>query len=224
MNAISFTSIAQFRITIPIEKTMNRLTSLLVLSTMCFVGMSHSEGASIYDGKWWLSISKEERLGFFEGYATCYINDTDGKVRFTESRYAYEPRLTNYLKANPAEESTSVEQLLPKMATPPYAREVKRMAGEAETYAGKYGYLDGEFWRQSQAADRAGLVEGFLYCYSRHAKAPVGSFSDSASSYVKAISDWYGVRSDDPSEINPVRAGAAIPEVLFKFRDKNKQK
>jgi hypothetical protein len=198
---------------------MKRLTALLLLNT-CVAASFYTEASLNYDGRWWLSVSKEERHGFIEGYAGCYLNDTDGKVRFTESSYAYEPRLTEYLKKNPSAETIPIEESLWKMAMPPYAQTVKRMSGPAEEHKGKYGYLDGDYWRQSQNSERTGLIEGFLYCYSKHAKAPVGTFSRPASYYVNAISNWYGVKSDDPGEIDPARMGTKIPHSLFKFRDK----
>jgi YD repeat-containing protein len=174
----------------------------------------------IEDGRSWISATKEQRLGFFEGYAACYLNDAGGKIRFNESGYAYEPRLTDYLKKNPAEATKSIEELLWKMASPPYAQKIKRLRGEV--HKGKYGYLDGDHWRQAPS-ERLGLIEGFLYCYSRHAQSPIGTFSKPASYYVSAVSDWYGVEEDDPGEIAPSRMNAKIPDVLFKLRDKKSQ-
>lgn len=172
----------------------------------------------IEDGASWISVGKEQRLGFFEGYAACYINDTGGKIRFKESGYAYEPRLTDYIKKNPTEATKPIEELLWKMASPPYALKVKRLPG-GEVHKGTYGYLDGDYWRQAPS-ERSGLIQGFLYCYSRHAKSPIGTFSKPASYYVDAISNWYGVKEDDPGEITPSRTNTKIPTVLFEFRDK----
>jgi hypothetical protein len=203
---------------------MKRLPLSLILAVFLFGGVVKSaETAVMYDGKWWLSVSKEQRLGFFEGYATCYLNDTNGKVRFTESGYAYEPRLTSYLEQNPKENAASIEELLWKMATPLYAQSITRLPGSGEKSKGKYGYLDGDYWRQSKDVKRIGLIQGFLYCYSRSVKAPAGTFSKPPLYYVKSISKWYGVKKDDPSEITPNRIATKIPNVLFRFRDGHSQ-
>src|SRR5437588_6090028 len=148
---------------------MNRfLASIGILLIYGVISQGAQSGPN-YDGRWWLSISKQERLGFFEGYATCYLNDTDGKLRFAESGYTYEPRLTEYLHANPTEQDKSIEDLLWKMAAPPYARRLTVPEG-GETVKGKYGYLDGDYWRQNVGTQRLRLIQGFLYCYSKRAR------------------------------------------------------
>lgn len=186
---------------------------------ICGVISQGAQSALNYDGKWWLSVSKEQRQGFVQGYAICYTDDTEGSVKFTESRYAYEPRLTDYLKQNITDKDKPIEDLLLKMALPPYSRKGTPAPGQGEIAKGKYGYLDGDYWRQNVDSHRLGFIQGFLYCYSRHAQAKKGSFSKPASSYVEAISNWYGVKADDPSEINLQRMNAKIPDVLFRFRD-----
>jgi hypothetical protein len=169
-----------------------------------------------YDGRWWLSVVKSERLQFLEGYMACYLNDTDGKIKFAESGYSYEPRVTNYFQNNPNERRRSVEEIFLKMAQPPYAQPVKKLPGES--WKGRYGYLDGDYWRQHQEPDRLGLIQGFLYCYSNHAKVNEGTFLKPASWYVEVISKWYGAKSEDPAEINLARIKVKIPDVLFGFR------
>jgi hypothetical protein len=194
---------------------------LLSICSCLMLGFSvqASEDSSAYDRKWWFSVSKNQRLEFLEGYMACYISDTDGKIKFTESSYAYEPRVTNYLQSDSDEQTKSIEEIFWKMAQPPYARPRRRLAGPAEEWKGKYGYLDGDYWRQQREPDRIGFIQGFLYCYSKHAKLKRGSFSRPASWYVEAISKWYGVKSDDPAEIDLARINTKIPEVLFRFRD-----
>ena len=172
-----------------------------------------------YDGKWWLSVSENQRQGFLQGYAACYIYDTDGKLEFEESRYTYEPRITGYLQSNSDEQSKSIEEMFWKMAQPPYAQPVHKSPGPAEEVKGKYGYVDGDYWRQAEVPHRLGFIQGFLYCYSKHAKVRRGTFSKPVSWYVEAISKWFGVKSDDPAEINLARFNVKIPDVLFRFRD-----
>jgi hypothetical protein len=192
--------------------------TIVVILSFCIIAQG-AQNAPSYNGKWWLSVTKQQRLGFVEGYAVCYSYDTDGTVKFTESRYAYEPRLTEYLSKNRNEDDEPIEDLLLKIAVPPYARTVAPAPGQPEIAKGKYGYLDGDYWRQNVDTHRLGLVQGFLYCYSRHARVKRGTFSKPASAYLEAISKWYGVKADDPSEINLQRMNAKIPDVLFRFRD-----
>jgi hypothetical protein len=176
-----------------------------------------TEGTPV-DGRWWLSISEDERVGFLEGYLGCYLNDAKGTVKFVESTFTYEQRFSNYLQSNLGEQSKPVDEILLKIAALPYAQRDTVPPGGQE-WEGKYGYLDGDYWRRSQQPHRLGLVQGFLHCYSRHVELAQDTFSKPVSSYVEAISNWYGVRANDPGEIDMQRIRVKIPEALFRFKD-----
>lgn len=105
------------------------------------------------------------------------------------------------------------------MTMPPFATTARERAVTADgTPTSKYGLYDGEFWRQSPL-ERLGIIQGFLYCYSKYGGGTKGTFSKPASQYVEAISKWYGIEESDESAINLKRMNVKIPCVLFKFRD-----
>jgi hypothetical protein len=195
---------------------------LAVLLYSCLAGFSAiaTESRSNYDGRWWLSVPKEQRRQFSEGYMNCYAELPKRDIQFDESSYTYEARLTDYLKGHSESLSEPVEGLLWKMARPPYAQPVKNVPA-AEKWNEKWGYADGDYWRQSRDEGRLGFIQGFLECYSNHSTAAQGTFSKSREWYVGAVSRWYGVKSNDPGEINPRRKTIKIPAVLFRFRDQH---
>ncbi|HEX9221926.1 MAG TPA: hypothetical protein VF860_01215 [Candidatus Acidoferrales bacterium] len=134
----------------------------------------------------------------------------------------YEPRVTEYLNSHPSEQESPAEEILWKITKPPYAPPLPEHRGPASgpPTGGKYG-IDGEFWREIPPSGRLGIIQGFLYCYSKYERGSKGTFSKSPSWYVEAISKWYGVTEADEGLINPRRANVGIPYVLFKFRDTN---
>ena len=88
----------------------------------------------------------------------------------------------------------------------------------------KWGpYDSGDEWRASSQLERLGMIQGFLECYERHTHSERGTFSQPREWYVRKISDWYGVKPDDPSEVDPKTVKDKIPEVLFRLHDQNKR-
>ena len=173
-----------------------------------------------YDGRWWLSIEKEQQEGFADGYIACYLYDVKGNIKFEYTGQMYAPKVTEYLKSHPTEQTKSVEALLWTVTIPPNAPPARRnIKGNGEVTPGKYGIFDGEFWREISNHERLGFVQGFLYCFSTYKGIQKGKFSKPASEYVKAISSWYEVLDNDGSAINDKKVPEKIPNVLFKFAD-----
>ncbi len=191
----------------------------IVIAFICSATWAHGTDSGVYDGKWWLSVDKNHRAGFVDGYIACYAGDVKGKIKFVYTGDTYAPRLTDYLNRHPEEAERSVEELLWKMTMPPLATTARERAlAEDGTPASKYGLYDGEFWRESPP-ERLGIIQGFLYCYSKYGGETKGKFSKPASAYVRAISEWYGIEENDESAINLKKMNVKIPCVLFKFRD-----
>jgi len=178
-----------------------------------------ASGDNRYDGKWWLSVEEHERVYVIEGYTNCYQFLPKPEIKFVESSRAYESRLRTYLEAHAESLKEPVETLLWKMASPVYAQPLDNSGGEK--WKGKWGYANGDLWSQMSDLDRLGFIKGFLDCYSRSTKSEQGTFSKPRRSYMKAISKWYGVKADDPGEIIPDRKETKIPDVLFRFHDKD---
>ncbi len=181
----------------------------------------------IYDGQWWLSINKRQRMNFLYGYVTCAIELAKLDTRFDESVLTYAPRLTAYLQEHPEASKESVESLLWKIASPPYSHPVKHTGGGEDV--GKWSGMDGDEWRNGDEAEQNVLIRGFLECYTKRTKQEHGTFSRPIEYYVAAITKWYGtwINPDDPddhSQVDPRRVDTRVPEVLFLFRDPAKKK
>ncbi len=201
-------------------KHMVRINIALLICGLVILGNAYHSSADTfaYDGKWWLSVDKARREGFVDGYIACYMGDVKGKIKFDHTGQSYAPRVTDYLDNHSQEQDRSVEELLWKMTTPPFAPPARRYKGTAAGGpTGKYG-IDAQFWREIRPSKRLGVVEGFLYCYSKYETGSRGTFSKAPPWYAEAISNWYGV-DDKTDTINKERVNVEIPVVLFKFRD-----
>jgi hypothetical protein len=198
----------------------------LVLVGLVFLTVAAPSKGAVFDGQWWLSVDQRQRDGFVYGFVVCYSNLVDRKL-FQESYRAYATRLNGYLQAHPESLAEPVESTLRRVASPPFAKPVQRASVPNETpkeSAAKWGANnDGDEWRGATSWN-LGYVQGFLQCYSRHTKSEYGTFSKAPEWYANAIANWYGVKADDPEEINVSRRNEKIPEVLFRFRDKPEAK
>jgi len=198
------------------NKCLGRVAVVLICSVIG-VGTGIGSANQInYNGKWWLSVDKWQREGFVDGYISCYVADVKGTTRFEYNGHMYAPRLTNYLNSHANEVDKPVEELLWAMTKPPYAPPKRKYVGNGNPSSGKYG-IDGEFWRELPE-ERLGIIQGFLFCYSKYENTAKGMFSKPASWYVEAISKWFGI--DDSNEsIDMRKINVQIPDVLFKFHD-----
>ncbi len=125
-----------------------------------------------------------------------------------------EPRIAKYYDPHMSELQTPVVSVLVKLGL-----QGRPQSSGGENYPEKHGIFDGEYWRQSIPNHRLGFVEGYLACQRSDGK-PAATFSRMAAWYAAQISRWYGVKADDPSEINEKRSGKKIGNVLYLLRDK----
>jgi hypothetical protein len=136
-----------------------------------------------------------------------------GPLPFLESWDSYEQRVTGHLKKHVAERSKPVTQVLEAIAAKPLAKTTDKWEEE-------HGIFDGDYWRQAEPSQRVGFVQGFLECQRKDGKA-VAKFSRSDDWYATQISQWYGIKEDDPGKINPKRESKKIADVLYTFKDKS---
>lgn len=170
-----------------------------------------------YDGKWWISLKKELRLSFVDGYIVCYQNMVNAK-EFDEDIRLYRDRINAYLTEHPESARESVSDLMSRMAHPPYSRPPAKHAAGGETYPGRWGLYNGDdYWQLGTDEEHLTFIQGFLDCYDKHTNHPNGTFSKPLEWYVKAIDDWYGYGPNVP--VIKSRVNDGIPDVLFHFHD-----
>jgi hypothetical protein len=63
-----------------------------------------------------------------------------------------------------------------------------------------------------------GFVEGYLDCWKNSGLSGT-VFSPNAARYADRLSQWYGIKSDDPGAIRPDRASRKIADVLHELKD-----
>jgi hypothetical protein len=185
-----------------------------------FVGLFVSQvcGAETYDGKWWLSLNERQRLSFIDGHQSCYYYMVNPKGPFEENIGLYRDRINAYLEKHPDATNEMVDDLLWRVANPPYSQPPPKSAPGGEEWTEKWGYYNGDdYWQLGTDEDHLAFIQGFLECYDRHTNHPNGTFSKPREWYVKAISDWYGFGPDVP--IVKGHENDGIPDVLFRFRD-----
>jgi hypothetical protein len=195
---------------------MFRQSLLCLLIGLCTAASAQSNTGhqQAIDGNWWRASDKAQREGFLAGYVDCSTAEAKNKV-FEVQWNNYEPKITEFYNAHPTELKKPVAEVFLQVIGQ-YPQNPKALA-TGEKYTGKHGMFDGEYWRQVPD-QREGFVQGLLVCY-QGLKTKRATFSKPAAWYASEISKWYGVREDDPSEINEKRVSVAIADVLLKFRD-----
>ena len=171
-----------------------------------------------YDGKWWNDLPRDERLAFTAGYFDCAVYDAGQDNMGDISWYQIESEVTRFYNENTPElEKTVIVVIRQLYATGKLKHRKPDYTGEY--YPEKHGIFDGEYWRQLHFENvLLRFIEGYLVC-QREFKKPEASFSREAKWYVKQISEWYGVRSDDPGKINEERYQDKIADVLYRLKD-----
>lgn len=186
-------------------------------AVVCIV-CAHAMPSQNYDGNWWLSIDKDQKIGFLSGYADCVIYDVHKSGLNHFSAVNEESRLSKYYLDHSNMRSMEVESLLWKLwaGSKPISYPPK-----GETYKGKHGFFDGDYWRQATPNHRLGFIKGYLYCQKKYSK-PMGIFTNSPEWYVDQISKWYGMKSADSDEIDESKLDEKIAHVLYSLKDKRR--
>lgn len=166
-----------------------------------------------HDGKWWLSLGKEERIAYVAGYIDYYVYVRKGPLSFSDALDTYVEYMAKKLNNSGADRGKPIFEVLETIA----AKSVARPNKGGEEISG--GIFDGDYWRQLERSERIAFIQGLLDCQRKDEKA-VTRFSRGDDSYVAQISQWYGVKEDDPSEINEKRESKKIHEVMNQFKDK----
>src|SRR5262249_33839262 len=130
-------------------KWMKSLALLIALSVTGIA--SGSTGDQAHDGKWWLSVDKDQRLGFVAGYIDCYVFVRTGSLPVLEVANQYEQRVTEHLKNHLADRSKLVTQVLEAIPAKPATE-------TADKWEEEHGLFDGEYWRQALPSHRAGFI------------------------------------------------------------------
>lgn len=187
----------------------------LILYSLLISLFSACAEAASYDGIWWNAASKGERTGFLAGYIDCATYDAEQKSMINVSWDLLEPRITSFYHGNASDLRKPVSKVLAQLRSEGRAQRLNN----GESYSEEHGIFDGEYWRQLLDDERRGFIEGYMACQKEYGK-PAASFSRKTRWYVAQISGWYGIRADDPSEINEKRSLRKIADVLSLFKDK----
>ena len=198
--------------------TRFKLNSWLIAAVLCLSAVAlATDVREHYDGKWWLSLKKEQRLSYVDAYTVCYQKMVKAEA-FDEDIRLYRDRINAYLREHPQSAQDAVSDLLWRVANPPYSRPAANHAPGGETYSGRWGLYNGDdYWQLGTDEEHLAFLQGFLDCYEKHTNHPDGTFSKPREWYVKAIDDWYGYGPNVPIVKSHVNDG--IPDVLFRFRD-----
>ena len=173
----------------------------------------------VYDGAWWSTATTEHHLGWLAGYIDCARGKAGNKELGHISWYTLEPEVTKFYSANPNESKRLIPDVVSQIIARPAMRALMDARAKDEGGEPVAGTIfDGEYWRQSVPDHREGYIQGFLTCYGA-LKTRTASFSKPDSWYVSEISKWFGVKEDDPAEIDVKRESVPIATVLFKFKD-----
>lgn len=197
--------------------------AVLILCQQSATGQQNR--GAVLDGRWWLSISPNERTGFLDGYFDCYTYEFKGPDRFSSSTDTYSHAITHfYKKGESFELSDLVSDLLHKFRDPQGRIVIDKYAEHSKR---PHGGNDGLYWRQMSAdtgpeVEQRGFIEGYLACHSGLSHNKNGAFSKSAATYVELISHWYGFNRET-DDIDAKREPTAIADVLFKFRDQHQK-
>src|SRR5262245_34136854 len=197
-----------------VGKNVLRVIFLLIAaSAITAVGQ---ERGKAYDRTWWSTATEDSRLGWLAGYIYCATSKVGNKELGLISWYTLEPEVTKFYSANPNESKRPIPDVVAQIIARPAMRAL--MNEVAKDKGGERAIFDGEYWRQAMPDQREGFIQGFLACYGELKRRPA-RFSKPYSWYVSEISKWFGVKEDDPAEIDVKRESVAIATVLFKFKD-----
>jgi hypothetical protein len=152
---------------------------------------------------------------FVAGYVDCYAGEVGNWKTFTESWYAYAPRISRYYDQHPDMLSRPATGVLYEVRSknPP-----KPLKG-GETWTGKHAIFDGLYWRQMEDPERAAFINGYLSCYLEQLPSRPLRFSKPPAAYADRVSQWFEDEPAKSSAMKAKREQIAIADVLHKFTD-----
>lgn len=182
------------------------ISLVVLLVTSC--ALSSAGSAEGHDGAWWLSLDREQRLGYAAGYMhKCFPS-------IPRSWYLVEQELSDYLESDPVLRNAEAGELV--QLTVERALSTDDIAEPQDRQELQPIVFDGEYWRQALPSHRLGFVTGYLDCSRLGTGSTVVSERDSGL-YVDRLSQWYGVNEDDPGQIDPARSDRRIANLLESF-------
>src|SRR5437868_1021333 len=119
---------------------------LVLVSLLAACGAKHE--VSRYDGKWWASLQRQDKIGFVSGYLDCYIWAASGKKYSDSSIEEQVTAVDHFYAIKPKQQRISVPDILSSLGE----RHEGRPTGEP------HGTYDGDYWRQSDA--RLSFISG----------------------------------------------------------------
>lgn len=173
--------------------------------------LSLEEKAKSYDGKWWLSVSSLEQLGYINGSFDCDTWEL-GDRSVPNSTAEEVQKFVRQFYVDPPHWNAPVFRVI-QMFESSHTEPLKKSgASDGEQWSEPHGYWDGLWWKGAgypNTLEQLGYIEGYLACYQNEAHSPHGTFSKSPADYVSLIGGWYRTGNED----------AKIANVLYKFRD-----
>jgi hypothetical protein len=169
--------------------------------------------ADTYDGKWWLAIDADQRNGFVDGVADCmtWVAHIDG---FSGTPQDVGEPITAYYHAHPADQGMIITDVWRKIR--PGERTTGFRFAEGYIWKNPHWYLTGMWWRQSSPAERAGFLEGYLWCLQTAVKHPSETYSRPVSYYSDQITAHVAAHPEVEDQPTAV--------ILSRFRDQTTSK
>ena len=191
-------------------QTKSALSVLAIMLLTCAIAMIARGDEPFFDGVWWRSIDHYQRLGYVDGYIDCYEYIKRGLESFAgTSPESLEDGITAYYERSPKENRKPVTEVLRSLG----------LSKTSEPNPPTFGLLDGEYWRQGGPLFRVGFIQGYFACLGSAPKLRA-RFPKPTEWYVQQISEWYGVKDNDPAAIELKKTRKPIAQVLFMFASK----
>jgi len=179
---------------------------LYVVSLIFSVNVAADTVEPRYDGEWWLTLTEDEKLAFYEGFDDCYVTDVKNGYS-PDKTYALERnKITKYYLDNPGDQSEYIYKIIIKLENE-NPRNLHLMKERHQGY-------DGELWRMYIDSDHLAFVRGYIDCRVTYLHSTI---SKPIKYYVGSISSWYGIVLTDPGEINEKTGGDKIGDVLVRL-------
>jgi len=164
------------------------LVCFLAVVTIAQSGPSHSQ--TIYNGKWWLSASRDAQAGLLEGAADCltWVAQENG---FNGTAEQLQGKITAYYQKHPEQQSMLVTEVWREVWSKltKNTKASKHPSG-GETWNNPHWYLDGNWWGQGSVDEEKAFIEGFLWCMRAHVKDGAESYPQSDEHYFNKVDQY----------------------------------